>query len=214
MTLHSNEKALVAGASFESAQRAAILIHGRGASPESMLSIADVLMDGQTHIVMPRATSQTWYPYSFISPKSMNEPWLSAAVHHIVAELTRLSGHFGSENVILAGFSQGACLALESAVSFNRPLKAVAGFSGGLIGPGGTVWDEKPGMNGTPVLLGCHEKDPHIPLERVQETARVFRKKQAPVTLQVYPGTGHHIMPVALEWLENTSHHGLLKAGA
>jgi phospholipase/carboxylesterase len=44
-----------------------------------------------------------------------------------------------------------------------------------------------------PVLLGCSEHDPHIPIARVHETGAVMRALGAEVVTRVYPGGGHGI---------------------
>lgn len=203
MFLHRTQTPLETGATNNRATRALILLHGRGASPESMLPLANAVENPFTRILLPRAAANTWYPYSFLAPTEQNEPALSEALHTVAGFLDLLSDQFGSENVAIAGFSQGACLALESACRFNRRLLAVAGFSGGLIGPPGTSWQMDKGLTGTPVFLGCHTSDPHIPLERVHETSRVFFAKGAIPEVQIYPGPGHHLMPGAAEWLRD-----------
>jgi phospholipase/carboxylesterase len=98
-----------------------------------------------------------------------------------------------AEKVILLGFSQGACLAVEFAARNTRRYGGVIGFSGGLIGA--TVMPEVYGgsLNGTPVFLGCSNIDPHIPLARVRETTMTLRSLGAAVTEQIYPGLGHTI---------------------
>jgi predicted esterase len=66
-------------------------------------------------------------------------------------------------------------------------------LSGGLIGPPGTLWQVSGGLERLPVFLGCGTADPHIPLDRVHETARVFRDMGAEVTERIYPDMGHMI---------------------
>ena len=44
-----------------------------------------------------------------------------------------------------------------------------------------------------PVLLGCSERDPHIPIGRVRETDAVMRALGAEVVTRVYPGGDHGI---------------------
>jgi len=46
-------------------------------------------------------------------------------------------------------------------------------------------------MDGTPVFLGCSDIDPHIPVERVHESADVLRRLGASVNARIYPGMGH-----------------------
>ena len=93
----------------------------------------------------------------------------------------------------LMGFSQGACLTLEYAARHARRYACVAAFSGGLIGPPGTPREYPGSFAGTPIFLGCSDIDPHIPLERVRESAEVCRKMGAAVDERIYPGMGHSI---------------------
>jgi len=71
----------------------------------------------------------------------------------------------------------------------------VVGLSGGLIGPDGTPRDYPGTLDGTPVFLGCSDVDPHIPVERVRETADVLTRLGGAVTLRLYPGLDHTIIP-------------------
>ena len=64
---------------------------------------------------------------------------------------------------------------------------------GSLIGPAGTPRDYAGSMAGTPVFLGCSDTDPHIPSERVIESAEVFRRIGAEVTARLYPNMGHTV---------------------
>jgi predicted esterase len=108
--------------------------------------------------------------------------------------------------VALMGFSQGACLALEFAARHARRYRCVAAFSGGLIGPPGTPRDYPGSFDGTPIFLGCSDVDPHIPLERVKESAEVCRAMGAEVDERIYPGLGHTVntdeLAAVRAWLE------------
>jgi predicted esterase len=182
------------GAPIESARRAAIFIHGRGASAEDILGIAAELGTGDVAYFAPQAAGNSWYPYSFLSPISQNEPGLPSAlgvISRLVDELGS-SGH-GSDRIIILGFSQGACLALEFSARNARRYAAVVALSGGVIGPTGTPRDYSGSMHDTPVFLGCSDIDPHIPLARVRESAEVFRRMKARVDERIYKGMGHTI---------------------
>jgi len=98
-----------------------------------------------------------------------------------------------SSRVAIVGFSQGACLALEFAARNARRYAAIAGLSGGLIGPPGTPRDYPGSMENTPVFIGCSDIDAHIPVERIRESAEVFRRMAAVVDERIYPGMGHTI---------------------
>ena len=191
---HLNQKVLSAGVSLKEAGSAMLLFHGRGATADDILSLAHEFAQADRTYLAPQAANYTWYPHRFIESLERNEPWLSSAlqvVDHLVKKVKE-SG-ISTENIILAGFSQGACLALEYVVRNARRYGAVLGFSGGLIGPPGTVWNYHGSLEGTPVFLGCDENDFHIPGDRVEETARIFRERQADVTLKFYSDLGHGI---------------------
>ena len=160
-----------AGAPISAARAAVILVHGRGASAEGMLGLADAFGTQDVAYVAPQAPSSSWYPYSFMAPISQNEPHLSDALDtlaSIVDELDRQG--MPSERIVLLGFSQGACLALEFAARNARRYGGVVGLSGGLIGPEATPRNYSGSLAGTPVFLGCSDVDSHIPLSRVHES--------------------------------------------
>jgi predicted esterase len=182
------------GAAIEQARTVAIFIHGRGASAEDILGIAPELGTEDVAYLAPQAAGNTWYPYSFLSPIPQNEPNLTSALN-VVAELVakiRSNGH-PSERVVILGFSQGACLGLEFAARNATRYAAVIALSGGLIGPSDTPRDYPGAMLDTPVFLGCSDIDPHIPLERVHESADVFRRMGARVDERIYKRMGHTI---------------------
>jgi predicted esterase len=171
-----------------------IMLHGRGSNADNILSLAaEFQRPGWTYIA-PQATGNTWYPYPFLVPMQQNEPYLSSALQLIQALLLRLAdvGILPNQTVLL-GFSQGACLATEFAARHAQVYGGVIGLSGGLIGPPGTPRDYPGEFVGTPVFLGCSDRDAHIPLERVHETAAVFEAMGASVHTTIYPGTAHTI---------------------
>jgi predicted esterase len=141
--------------------------------------------------IAPQASGHTWYPYSFLSPIPQNEPGITSALA-VIGRLVESAG-LGAEQVAILGFSQGACLALEFAARNPRRYAAVIALSGGLIGPPGTPRDYPGSMDDTPVFLGCSDIDPHIPVERVRESAEVFRRMGARVDERIYPRMGHTV---------------------
>jgi phospholipase/carboxylesterase len=192
--LHRVETTLVAGAPRERAKAAAILIHGRGATPESMLPLAEALGRDDVRYVAPRATGNTWYPNSFLAPIEANEPSLSSALALVGALVARLEDEeFETSKVAIIGFSQGACLATEFAARNARRYGAVIALTGGLIGPPGTPRDYSGSLDGTPVFLGSSDVDPHVPLERIEETDAVLTRLGATVDKRIYPGFGHSV---------------------
>jgi predicted esterase len=191
---HEGQPVLHYGAPIESARRIGIFIHGRGATAEDILGIAPELGTNDVAYLAPQAAGHTWYPYSFLSPIPQNEPGLTSALSVIAGLVTKVtSGGHPPEHIIILGFSQGACLGLEFAARHAQRYAAVVALSGGVIGPPGTPRDYPGSMADTPVFLGCSDVDPHIPLERVHESAEVFRRMGARVDERIYQRMGHTI---------------------
>ena len=188
------------GAALAEAEAAVILIHGRGATAESILELTPHLGQGSVAFLAPQASGNTWYPTSFLAPRNRNEPALSRSLERIAATVGRiLATGLPAERLILAGFSQGACLAIEFALREPRRYGAVIALTGGFIGPPGTEPAPSGSFAGTPVLLAAGDPDPHVPWWRVEETAEVFRHHGAEVDLRRYPGRPH---TVSLDELE------------
>ena len=189
------DRLLTSGRDPSEARAAAILVHGRGGSAEGMLGLAAAIAVEDIAWLAPQAESGAWYPHSFMAAIESNEPWLSASLD-LLDRLVARCGADGlpPERVALAGFSQGACLAAEYAARDARRYGGLVLLSGGLIGPPGTPREYPGSLSGTPVFLGCSDIDPHIPVERVRETARVLRSMGAEVDERIYPGLGHTVI--------------------
>jgi predicted esterase len=191
------------GAPPESARAAVVLVHGRGASAGSMLTLVDEITRedqsggqdfSEVAFLAPQAPGYTWYPYTFLAPLKQNEPYLSRALHTLSDVLAQLEASgLSSDRVALIGFSQGACLTLEFVARNARRYGGVAGLSGGLIGPADAPRDYPGHLADTPVFLGCSTVDPHIPEDRVLETSQVLERMGAQVTTRMYPNLGHTV---------------------
>jgi predicted esterase len=191
---HADQPLLAAGRPLAQADGALILLHGRGATAESILDLAAYLPHPRLAYLAPQAADGTWYPYSFLEPLDRNEPYLSAALRRVgraVADV--VAAGIDPRRVFLGGFSQGACLAAEYAARHARRYGGLLLFSGGLIGPKGTPRDYPGSFDGAPVFLGCSDADPHIPAWRVEETAAVLARLGARVDKRLYRGMGHTI---------------------
>jgi predicted esterase len=197
---HGGERVLMGGAPLETAAGALIAIHGRGAGAEDIMALAREIAPPDVTILAPQAAGNTWYPYAFLEPRERNEPYLSSALR-IVADLIAQVDEHGipPERVALMGFSQGACLALEAVARHARRYAGVIGLSGGLIGPPGTSFEFAGSLDGTPVFLGCSDVDPHIPKERVEESAVALDRLGTAVDVRLYPGMGHTVNRDELE---------------
>jgi predicted esterase len=191
---HANQPVRHAGVAVPDARLVAVLLHGRGASAEDILALSREFSASDVAYVAPQAAGGTWYPYSFLAPVEQNEPGLSSALRllsRLVDDLQRQG--VARERIVVAGFSQGACLTLEFAARFAGRYAAVVALTGGLIGPAGTPRNYEGSFVGTPVFIGSSDIDPHVPLERVRESTAVFTRMGARVDERIYPGMPHSV---------------------
>jgi predicted esterase len=189
-----------------------VLLHGRGGSAEDMIALAEALDLGRAAIAAPEAPGRSWWPTSFLAPTEEMEPWVRRGLEAVDGAVAALEADGRPRSrIVTLGFSQGACLALEHAARRGAGLRAVIGFSGGLVGTGDAGgpplpelyghgakrFDYATDLAGTDVLLHVHRQDPHIPVRRVEETAEALRALGAGVCHTVAPGAGHAVTPDA-----------------
>lgn len=182
------------GKTLDENSRVLLMIHGRGGSAEDIMSLASHLNVKDFHVMAPQATNNSWYPYSFMAPVSANEPWLSSTMELLketVADLETKA--VKKENLYLLGFSQGACVALEFAARNAAQYGGIVAFTGGLIGEKLDTGNYKGNFNRTPIFIGTSDPDPHVPVERVNESALILENMGAVVTKKIYKGMGHTI---------------------
>ena len=193
MAIAHGQRVLHAGEHLNSTRAAMILLHGRGATADDIMTVADeVHLPGWTYLA-PQAAGNTWYPNPFTAPIESNEPHLSSALEMVSTLVGRLEARVPAQRIVLLGFSQGACLTLEWAARNARRFGAVIGLSGGLIGPDETPRDYPGSLDGTPVFLGCSDVDPHIPRRRVVEAGEVLKGMGGDVAVRLYPGMAHTV---------------------
>lgn len=202
---HGTQPALQAGHDLEDANGVVILLHGRGSPAANIIRLADVLApdpDSEQRIsfLAPQAIHNTWYPYRFIEPVERNEPFLGSALRRI-DELVDQAVEQGihPRQVLLVGFSQGACLGLEHVARGTRPVAGVAAFAGGLIGDPAVPRPALADLHGTQVFLGCGDRDSHIDIALAEESARLMAEAGAEVDFRRYPGVDHTILDDEVE---------------
>lgn len=191
---HNGQPVYAAGETPERARAVMVMMHGRGATAQDILTLAGELGQSDFAFLAPQAANNTWYPNRFMEPIASNEPWLSSALEWIEKILEQVEAvGIPSERTMLLGFSQGACLTLEFAARHARRYGGAVGLSGGLIGPDGTPRDYAGSLDGTPIFLGCSDVDFHIPKGRVVETEEILRGLGGVVTTRLYANMGHEV---------------------
>ncbi|MEM6783285.1 MAG: dienelactone hydrolase family protein [Bacteroidota bacterium] len=197
---HASQPVLAAGTPLSEATGAVIFVHGRGASARSILTLAQEANPSRDDLayLAPQAAvigyGPSWYPYSFLAPRAQNEPYLTSALNRLDALVRDIEdAGVPRAQVLLVGFSQGACLSSEYVAQHAQRYGGLCALSGGVIGPPDAPRDYAGTLDGTPVFLGCSDIDPHIPLGRVQETAEVMRRLEATVDKRIYAGMGHTV---------------------
>lgn len=185
-----------------------VLLHGRGGSAADILSLMAHAALPEVAAIAPQAAGNSWWPTSFLAPSAQMDPFVTAALAQVGEAIATLQGEgIAADRIWLAGFSQGACLAAEAYARLGEPLAGVLAFSGGLVGtadaeggPRDALYGQRPkrfdyaGRRTGRVWLSVHERDPHIPLARVEETSAIFTGLGANVEVKLYPGAGHGVM--------------------
>ena len=203
MDPHAGQPVLQAGAPLGDAPVVVIMVHGRNAGPANILDLVPRLARPQVSYLAPAAADRTWYPHSFLAEIASNEPGLSSALGVLEALVARVeAAGIPRARLVLLGFSQGACLTAEFAVRHAARFGGVVVYSGGVVGPPGTTWPEVGRFEGTPIFLGCGDRDSHVPEPRVTESAELCARMGATVTRRIYPAMGHLVNDDEILWAQ------------
>jgi phospholipase/carboxylesterase len=191
---HAGQQLLTAGTDLDDATAAMVLVHGRGATAQSIVTMAETFHRPGVALLAPQARNGTWYPRSFLEPVKLNEPGRTSGLEAVDGAVERATeAGIPPARTVVLGFSQGGCLASEYVARTPRRYGGAVAFSGGLIGESVDPDDYEGDLEGTPYFAGCSDSDPHIPVERVHDTAAVFEHLNADVEVRIYEGMGHGV---------------------
>lgn len=197
-----------AGAPLSKSRAVVLAVHGRYGTTADILKLADQVDVADVAWVAPQADGNSWWGNSFLAPLATNEPGLTSSLRRFSVILDELAGKgFGPDDILLTGFSQGACLVLEHVARHPKRWHGIVAMSGGLLGTSDCdsvacdrlnghspkAFDYTGDLGGLPIHLGCHQEDPVIPVARVRESKRVLEKLGAHVSLDVENGKMHGI---------------------
>lgn len=182
------------------AKGALIMLHGRGATAKSIVTLSGNLKVDEFAIYAPQASNNSWYPYSFMAKEEDNQPALNSALKVIGKLVDQIvSEGIQKENIYFLGFSQGACLTLEYVTRNAQRYGGVIAFTGGLIGESLNTANYSGSFEGTPILLTTGDPDPHVPLTRVEESLVILKEMGADLSSMVFNGRQHTILTEELE---------------
>jgi len=200
---HQGQPLVTAGTDIDDADAALVLVHGRGATAQSIVNMAESFHRPGVALLAPQARNGTWYPRSFVERVRLNEPGRSSGLRAIEdAVTTATETDVPLEKVLVLGFSQGGCLASEYVARNPRRYGGVVALSGGLIGEEIDPAAYEGDLEGMPSFVGCSDADPHIPVERVEVTAEVFEKLNADVEKRIHEGMGHGVNEDEREYVD------------
>ncbi len=207
---HAHTQVLMRG-NTKNPRAALILMHGRGASAFHIISILDTIsLPDHLTVLVPQAKDQTWFPNRFFDARAQNEPHLTSALSVIGALVEDVQRRFGvgTNDVTLAGFSQGASLVAEYLVEQPAQFNGACVYSGGLLGTNEDLAALKlsNSLLQTPVYMGCDIADPHVPIARFQKSRDLLQESGAMITYREYEGLRHAIHPEGLQFLGQLIH--------
>ena len=193
------------GLPLSESKKAIILLHGRGATAESILSLADYLELADFSIFAPQAAQRTWYPYGFMASDDGNLSALNSSLQQVSLLFQFLvENGKAPEQIYVMGFSQGACLSLEFTARNGQKLGGVVAFTGGLIGEKLEEKKYSGDFQGTPILLSSSAHDMHVPAQRIHDSAQLLQKMGAEVSLKFFEDELHTIRAEELTWVNQT----------
>lgn len=188
------QEIIKSGKPLDQAEKVLVMVHGRGGSAQDILSLAADLNVAAFALIAPQAPGNSWYPQSFLAPRTENEPSLSNALKLLKDVVLYLEKEgFAKDQIYFLGFSQGACLSLEFVASQAARYGGVVAFTGGVIGDQVDYRNYHGNFDGTPIFIGSSDPDFHVPVSRVQESTALLEEMGANVTEIIYRNMGHTI---------------------
>lgn len=190
------------GSQARKAQVCCVFLHGRGQSPELMAEhvVARLALPGIS-VLLPRAPEGRWYEVRAVEPLTeaarLQLDHALDAVDAAIDELLRMG--VSMDRIVLAGFSQGACLALEYALRRRRPAALVC-LTGCRVGY--PVEERPQQLDGLPVYLSCGDADPWIPLAPFLAAAAQLGEAGARLRVDILPGREHVVADSEIEQLQ------------
>lgn len=191
------------GVAADSAGVLCILLHGRNQTPDDMeVAVVRHLLTPDVAFALPVAAEKCWYNALAVAPlDARTRAELAASLADLAALVATLRAEAPSTPLVLAGFSQGACLSLEHAFTGAAVPEAVVALTGCRVG---VASDERPARvaPGLPVYLSAGQDDPWIPLSAFAQAAVELGQGGAMLRADVFAGRPHEVSDAEIAMLD------------
>lgn len=183
-----------------------LLMHGVGSNPQSMLGIArwfaDRDRDAMVVSVASPEPSDISSGFQWFSVRGVTEENRQARVDAAMFAFEVTVRHWQKvcgtdpQHTLIAGFSQGAIMALESTKLAHPPASKIVAFAGRFA--------SLPAQRSDAVIHLLHGvSDPVMPVSLAQAAQAKLLQLGTDVTLDLAQGVGHEPHPVLLERLSS-----------
>ncbi|MGS4945430.1 alpha/beta hydrolase [Meridianimarinicoccus sp. RP-17] len=181
------------GATPDSARAVCVFVHGRGQTPEDMVAgILSRLDAPDVHFVLPRAPRGAWYDARAVDPLAeVTAAQLSDALGIVGRAVEDARTTCPGVPVILAGFSQGACVAAEYLMRGGQA-DALAALTGCRVGAASSGLP-RADLRALPVYASCGDADPWIPLWAFHRMLGDLSAAGVRLRADVLPGRPHTV---------------------
>ncbi len=191
------------GATVDKAKVLCVFVHGRNQSPEEMeTAVIGRLSATDVHFALPRASEQCGYKALAVAPLTEDtRKEIGGSLADLAALIRALRAQAPGRALVLAGFSQGACLSLEHAFTGTDRPDAVIAFTGCRVG---VATDDRPSRlnSGLPVYLTAGSDDPWIPLPAFAAAVVELGQAGAALRLDVFPARPHEVSAPEIAMLD------------
>jgi phospholipase/carboxylesterase len=183
----------------EQADGAVVWLHGLGASGHDFEDVVPLLRLPEVRFVFPHAPVHAvtinggllmpaWYDILHLGGGGERADHVRESVRHVEALIAREQERgVAASRTVLAGFSQGAAIALFTGLRHAEPLAGIMVLSGYEVLPA-TLADEATEANRMTPALFCHGVyDPMVPVERAREAYRRCAATGRPAEWHEFP---------------------------
>lgn len=193
------------------AKKSVILLHGLGADGHDFAPLVQQLG------LPDRLSTRFVLPHADIRPVTINQGYKMRAWYDITGhDFHQKADEMGiqtsieaikklidkektmgipSDQIVLAGFSQGALIALRTGLSLNQRIGGIIALSGYLPEPEAALIQSSTANKQTPIFIGHGTADFVVPYVLGEAMFSVLRHAAYPVEMHTYKDMAHNVCP-------------------